>query len=744
MLKKEGADLKLGLPNKKESPAWILYMGTYPPRECGIATFTRDLKAAIDRKFSHKIRSKVLAMNNNPASFYNYPREVIMQISDGHQNEYIEAAGRINRTDSIRLINIQHEFGIFGGEYGRYLLCFLDEIKKPVIVTFHTVLPDPNEKLKRVVQEIAEKSACIIVMNNKAIDILANDYGINKNVFVVPHGIPTVPFVQSAREKAKTGLKGRIVISSFGLISSNKGYEHVIEALPEIIKLFPSLVYLIIGQTHPVVRNREGEKYRIFLEKKVESLNLQKHVKFCNRYLALNEIIKYLKATDVYISSAVNPNQIVSGTLSYALGCGRPVISTPFLHAKEAISHERGFLCEFKNPASFAEAITKLLSEPNLIEEMGKNAYYYTRHMTWPNVALAYMEIFSKYVNIIEKPASALPKVKFSHLAELTDDFGVIQFAKNVEPETASGYTLDDNARAMIASCMHYNSSRAEEEFKRIRVYFDFIKYVQNGDGRLYNLVDYGRKINFENWSDDAHGRALWALGLLISTSSIPAEIKEEAKNVFEKALRSIKEYKSPRAAAFTIIGIYYCNKAFPSIENIAKIRKLAEFLVYIYNINSSGKWKWFEKYITYSNSKLAEALFYASLAANEQRYLKIAQESLEFLMATTFENGMLVPVGNNGWFHKNSSKANFDQQPEDVSSMVQTLSLAHEVTRNGFYKKKASTAFQWFLGNNTLKQVIYDESTGGCYDGIGQSSINLNQGAESTISYLIARLVLD
>lgn len=719
-------------------------MGTYPPRECGIATFTRDLKTAIDRKFSPKIKPKVVAINNNSTNFYNYPRDVLIQISDAHASEYAEAACKINNMKQIKLINIQHEFGIFGGEYGSHLLSFLENIKKPVIVTFHTVLPEPNEKLRKIVQSIAKKSACIIVMNNKAIDILAKEYGVDKDVFVIPHGIPTVPFMSSQAEKAKIGMKGRIVISSFGLISSNKGYEHVIDALPRVVKQFPNLVYLIIGQTHPVVRKREGEKYRIFLEKKVESLGLQEHVKFYNKYLTLNEITKYLKATDVYISSAINPNQIVSGTLSYALGCGRPVVSTPFLHAKEAVSQERGILCEFNSPKSFAESIMKVLSDTDLKDKMGMSAYYYTRHMTWPNVALAYMEVFNKYTSIMEKPLSALPKVKFSHLAGLTDDFGVIQFASNTEPETASGYTLDDNARAMIASCMHYQSSKADSELKRIMIYLNFIKYVQQSDGKLYNLVGYDRKINFKHWSDDAHGRALWALGLLISTSSIPSEIKAEARQVFEKALNSIEEYKSPRAAAFTLMGLCYMNTFVNSTTNIAKIRELAEFLSYLYSINSSDKWKWFERYITYSNSKLSEALLYAYLATDEKKYLDIAQESLEFLMATTFENGMLVPVGNDGWFHKEGRKAIFDQQPEDVSSMVQTLAFAHEITKNEFYKKKAHIAFQWFLGNNTLRQVIYDESTGGCYDGIGQSSINLNQGAESTISYLIARLTLE
>ncbi len=727
---------------RKGRVSWILYMGTYPPRECGIATFTRDLTKAVGRKFSPGVASKILAMNRNSTNIYNYPKEVIMQISDSNKEEYARAAEEINGIEAIKLINIQHEFGIFGGKDGDYLLDFLGRVNKPVIVTFHTVLPKPNEHLRNVVRKISEKSACIIVMANKAIEILAGDYGIKSDIFMIPHGIPTVPLTSSSGEKSKIGCKGRIVLSSFGLISGNKGYEHVIEALPEVIKKFPSLVYLIIGQTHPVVRKNEGERYRLFLESRIRALGLQKHVKFYNKYLRLGEITKYLRATDVYISSGINPNQIVSGTLSYAMGCGRPVVSTPFLHAKESIGGRNGILVDFNSPKSFEDGIIKLVSDLEAAAGMGRNSYYYTRHMTWPNVALSYMEVFSKYASMPEA-RKAIPRIDLKHLANLTDNFGIIQFANNTEPDVSSGYTLDDNARALIAACMHHNLFNDSSNLKLISIYTGFIENVQQNGGRLYNYVDSSRKVNLEHWSDDPHGRALWALGFLISTTTVPPEIKEKAERIFANAINPLKEMKSPRAIAFSILGLCFYNKTRFSPENVSMIRQLADSLEYLYRRNSAGEWKWFEKYLTYSNSKLSEALFCAYTATKEKKYLYAAEESLNFLINATFENGMLLPVGNDGWYLHNGSKADFDQQPVDAASMVQTLLVAANVTKNNCYIEKALAAFEWFLGNNSLKQVVYDETTGGCHDGIGKSCINLNQGAESTIEYLIARLSL-
>jgi len=727
----------------KEKSSWILYMGTFPPRECGIATFTKDLVTAMDRKFFPLIKSKIVAMNNDITNIYNYPEDVILEISDTDISEYIETAKKINKIEAIKLVNIQHEFGIFGGEYGCYLIAFLEALKKPVLITFHSVLPNPNDKLKKVVCTLAEKSDCIIVMTKKGIDILRTDYGIKTDIKLIPHGIPTVTFESSLKEKGKLNYKDKIILSSFGMMNPGKGYEYVIEALPKVVEKLPNALYIIVGETHPVVRKKGGERYRNFLESKVKKLGLQKHVKFYNKYVKLGEIIKYLKATDIYLCSNLNQNQITSGTLVYALGVGRAVISTSFLHAIDIITPERGILVNFKDKNSFADAILKILLDPSLKDMMEKNAYSYTRHMTWPNVALSYMNVFDRYLNISKRYTKTLPKVKLSHLLRLTDNFGMIQFAKHTNPDTSSGYTLDDNARAMIVCCMHYGIFRGDAELKLIRVYLDFIKYVQQDDGRLFNFVDSDRKVNLKHWADDAHGRAVWALGFLISTNSLPQELRDEAEQIFKKALNIADNIKSPRAVAFINLGLYFYNKIKPSSENIEKIRKLADYLVLLYKNSSSDEWNWFEKYLTYSNSKLPEALFYSYLATKDEKYLEIAKSSLDFLSSVTFENGVFAPIGHDGWYFKNDQKAHFDQQPIDTASMVQTLILANKVTGEDIYLKNAITAFQWFLGKNYLNNVVYDESTGGCYDGIGESSINLNQGAESTISYLIARLCL-
>jgi glycosyltransferase involved in cell wall biosynthesis len=726
-----------------EKPFWILYMATFPPRECGIATFTKDLTKAIDKKYSPKIKSKILAMNRSGISIYNYPKNVIFQIDDTNIQEYIDVAKEINKTDAIKLVSIQHEFGIFGGENGSYLISFLEILNKPTIVTFHSVLPNPDDRLKKVVQAIAKKVACIIVMTGKGIEILREDYNITTDIVVVPHGIPSVTFDKNIIEKSKIGFEDKIILSSFGLISSGKGYEYVIDALPEVVKKFPNVLYLILGETHPVVRKQEGEKYRNSLEAKVKELGLQNNVKFYNKYLKLSGIIRYLKASDIYISSSINPNQITSGTLVYAMGCGRPVISTPILHAKDIINEERGLLTEFSNSKSFSDAIIKILSNPNLKEGMEKNAYAYTRNMTWPNVAIAYLGQFNKYLKLIEKYEVKLPKIKFKHLMKLTDNFGIIQFSQINKPFKDSGYTLDDNARAMIACCMYQDIFKDDSKIKLINIYLNFLKHVHQPDGKLYNFVDYSKKVDLKNWSEDAHGRALWALGYLASLKSIPKKLRDEAEHIFERSIDVIKDMQSPRAVAFGILGLYFNNLAKPSNKNVLKIKKLADYLISLYNQSSSDDWQWFEEYLTYSNSKLPEALLYAYLATNGKKYLKIGEKTLKFLMSITFEKERYAPIGHDGWYFKKGKRAHFDQQPVDVSSMVQTLILAYDITKKDEYKKNAINTFKWFIGNNILNRMVYNEVTGGCHDGIGEAAINLNQGAESTVSYLLARLCL-
>jgi len=728
----------------REKTSWILYVSTFPPRECGIATFTKDVVTSTDKAFLQYAKSKVVAMNNDVTNIYNYPDEVIAEINDSDLQDYIDAAKKINDNDNIKIINIQHEFGIFGGEYGSYLIAFMEIINKPMVITFHSVQPSPNDKLKKVVQSLAEKCVCIVVMANTAIDILRNDYNITKPIEFIPHGIPTVEYVQSHKEKAKLNYGKRIILSSFGMMSPGKGYEYVLEAIPKILEKFPSILYIIVGETHPAIRQKEGEQYRNMLQNKIKELKIQKHVKFYNKYVKLSEIIKYLEATDVYISSSTEPNQITSGTLVYAMGAGRAVVSTPFLHAKEIVTPERGVLADFKNPDSISEGILKILSDDDLKEKMEKNAYAFTRQMVWPNVVKSYMDVFRRYAIFEEKEGLTLPHLNLNHLNKMTDNFGIIQFANLKEPDISSGYTLDDNARAMLVECMQYKKSKDESLISSIKKYLEFIKYVAHEDGRLFNYVDKDKKINYDDWSQDAHGRAIWCLGYLLSIDSLPKEIVDDAETIFHKAIKHIDLKKSPRSIAFTILGLYYLNSAKPSEQIREKIIALADHLVSLQKDNLSNEWKWFESYLTYSNSKLSESLFYAYPATGNEIYLQAAKSSLDFLISINFEKNRFAPIGQKGWYIKEGHRAYFDQQPVDTASMVQTLQVAYSVTKDEKYRKLAIIAFQWFLGKNSLNQALYDHSSGGCHDGIGQFSVNLNQGAESTIAYLIARLALD
>ena len=728
----------------KEESSWILYVGTFPPRECGIATFTHDLANAIAQKMP-TLKAKVLALNRGAINIYNYSKEVIFEINESNIQEYIDVAKKINALSAVKLVCIQHEFGIFGGEWGSYLIPFLETLQKPIIITLHSLLPHPDDRLKNIVQSIARYASCLVVMTPRAIEILKKDYQIQSAIEIIPHGIPNVPFISSLKPKIKLGYKDKIILSSFGLVSEDKGYEYVIAALPPVVKKFPNLLYLIIGETHPIVRSLKGEKYRNFLEKKVQKLKLQRNVKFYNKYLTLQEILQYLQATDIYIASNLNPHQITSGTLAYALGCGRATISTSFLHACDTIQNEKqGILVDFKKPQSFTEAILKILDYPDLKIQMDKEAYAASRPMTWPNIALSYIKIFQKYSSLEQQSLKKLPKIRLKHLKGLSDNFGIIQFAQHTTADFSSGYTTDDVARGLISLCFYYQLFKKKNILPLIKIYLNFIKCTQREDGRFYNFINHNKKIDFKHWSEDAHGRAIWALGVMITTKSLPQKIRNEATFLFQKAIITTQKLKYSRAIAYALIGICKFNKITPSEQNIKDIQHKANFLITLYHKNSTPTWQWFERKISYSNARLPAALFYAYLATKKKIYLRIAKKTLDFLCSITFESEIFSPIGQKGWYTVNDKRTYFDQQPEEVAEMVQALCLCFRVTKQKQYLKQAMTAFYWFLGKNLLNQIIYDETTGGCHDGLGASSVNMNEGAESTISYLLARLTLE
>ena len=718
------------------------FLSSFPPRECGIATFTRDLATAMDKRFNPKLKSRVIAINENE-NFYNYGKKVVMELGRDDIESYINIAKKVNQADNIKIVCLQHEFGLFGGEYGSYIIPFLETVTKPVVVVFHSVLQSPTEMRKRVVRAIASRASAIVVMASVAVDILERDYGIDREkIHLVHHGIPDVPFQSNDKMKKQLNLDGKIILSTFGLISRGKGIEHMIKALPPLVKKYPNLLYLVIGETHPVVRKQEGEKYRNSLSRLVNRLGLKDNVKFYNKYLSLKEIVSYLLASDIYICTNMERSQITSGTLAYAVGCGRAVVSTPSVYAEEILSNNRGILAEFAKPESFTNAIDKLLSDVELRKNIEREAYTFGRSMIWSNVAFNYLNIFNKVVRLREDVTEKFPKVKLNHLKNMTDNFGIIQFANNAVPDKSSGYTLDDNARALIVSVLHDNLFKSGESSELTKVYLNFIKNSQEPDGNFRNNYFNNNEI-LDSHSEDSFGRAVWALGYALNKLK-NQELKDKSKFIFDNSLGKMKSFGSPRANAKMLIGLYYYYKTYPSEEVLEKIREIANYLVGLYLQESSENWQWFEQNLTYSNAKLPEALFLAYEVTKDQKYLDIAKKTLDFLSNLIFVEGQLSPIGQSGWYKKNGKRAFFDQQPLDASSMVLLYLTAFDVLKEKQYYDKAILAFNWFLGKNHLKQMIYNEVTGGCHDGLGKYSINLNQGAESTVSYFMARLFLE
>lgn len=718
----------------------VVYLSSFPPRECGIATFTADLTGAMDDLLESVVESRIAAVNTDAVSRYHYPRQVIFQIDPYSERDYLRTAESINGMDDVKLVNIQHEFGLFGGGYGLNILSFLGALKKPSVVTFHSVLPSPNGELHRVVRLIAEKASGVTAMTNLSREILIREYGLDeKKISVIPHGIHAAPYSSSARSKAALGFPEKISLLTFGFLSRGKGIEYVIEALPKVVKAYPDLMYIVLGVTHPNVLKEEGESYRNSLIQKVRDLGLSSHVSFYNEYASLDSLLQFLRAADIYISTSLDPNQAVSGTLSYALGSGRPVISTPFAQAREIITPESGLLVNFRDPDSYAEALTALLKDPLRREQFGKNAYFRTRNMTWENVALEYSKLFSDYSGELAEVSKhkKIPRINLNHMFRLTDDFGIIQFSQLSLPDIASGYTVDDNARALIVACL-CSSGKEKGLLKRAEIYLRFIETVQGEDGLFGNYVKsdrtVDRQLNQNENLEDANGRTLWALAVAAAAEVLPKILRDKALSLFNKRTENYRMFESPRAAAFYVKGLCLLLKA-------KELTLHCDRLVSLYRGVSSEEWPWFENYLTYSNAVLPEALLLGHQQTGNSEYLEIGTRTLDFLIRQTFINGIYAPIGQDGWHHKTGERRYFDQQPEDVSAMVCALATATRVTRKAAYKERMYEAFNWFLGDNSLEQVVYDRATGGCYDGVGEGHINLNQGAESTTSYLLARL---
>lgn len=725
----------------------ILFITSYPPRECGIATYSHDLVKALNSKFGNTFSLKVCALESGSTN-YSYPAEVKFVLNTSLAEQYQKVAKSINEDPAVQIVMIQHEFGFFRYQKAAFLQ-FLHDLTKPVTIVFHTVLPHPDSLLKEEIKEIAETCEEIVVMTHNSAGILTNDYGLSEQkISVIPHGTHLVSHVDKKTLKLKYGLKDRKVLTTFGLLSSGKSIETTIQALPLIVEHHPDVVFLVIGKTHPEVVKVEGEKYRESLQKKVKQLALQDHVLFINSYLLLPDLLEYLQLTDIYLFTTSDPNQAVSGTFAYAMSCACPIISTPIPHAREFLTDDVGIIFDFGNSAQLATGVVRLLADEQLRKNISSNTLHKIVFTAWENAAVAHAMLFEKMEEGKTSLRYDLPAINLNHLKKMTTSTGVIQFSKINQPDLSTGYTLDDNARALVAMCMYFELTHDESSLKEIGRYLGFINHCRQPDGNFLNYLDKDHRFTPQNNAenlDDANGRAVWALGFLISKKSIlPPEMILEATIAIEKSLHRMSEIHSTRAMAFAIKGLCYYDAVYPSRDGFELLTKFANRLVEMYKHESHENWEWFESYLTYANSVLPEALLYAWLTAGDVIYRNTALSALDFLVSQIFHKNGIEVISNKSWLLKGKETGPPGEQPIDVAYTVMTLSKFYDVFMKEDHRLKMETAFNWFLGKNRLNQIVYNPCTGGCYDGLEDTYVNLNQGAESTVSYLMARLTLE
>ena len=731
----------------------IAYIGTYPPRECGIGTFTQNLHHST---IKHNTRRKgsvegfIVAMDDHEQT-YDYPEEVKLSIRQEHQRDYLKAAKFINFSGADICI-LEHEFGIFGGENGVYILPLLHRLEIPLIVTLHTILKSPTSKQKTVLQEICKLAHKVVVMSHKAIEFLTTIYNVDKSkIEYIEHGVPDLQYNQHESKK-ELRLENKKFVLTFGFISQNKGIETAIKALPMVVEKHPEILYMVLGKTHPHVLRESGEEYRNYLQRLVNSLKLEKHVLFLNEYVDQEELFKYLSAADIYVTPYLNEAQITSGTLAYAIGAGTAVISTPYWHASELLAEGRGRLFNFHDSDELSRIFLELLDKPEALKNLRKKAHDYGRTTTWPKTG-------GKYVAIAEKILAAKPKIRetkettidpqilppFSllHIKHLSDDTGIIQHAKFGIPNLKEGYCLDDNARALLMVLMAHRQKKEPLALELAPIYLSYIHYMQNKDGTFRNFLSFSRNFLDEIGSEDSFGRTIWALGYMLNNAPSNAYY-QTGKLIFLDASPNFEKLQSIRGIANTMIGISYYLKHDPNDESIReKLRNLSNKLIQHYQENNSPDWRWFEQLLAYDNGILPLALLHAAEILKDDKITEIALEAMDFLTEITLKNGYLSIIGNEKWYKKEGERSVFAQQPIDALSMILMYHQAFLLTKNKNYLSNLFTCFMWFLGNNDLKINLFDFETKGCYDGFEENGVNQNLGAESSLSYLISHLTV-
>ncbi len=728
----------------------VAFLGSHTPRQCGIATFTADLREAVSA-LSPELGCPVVAMDD-VGKRYVYPEHVRCEVSEEKLASYRRAADYLNVAD-VDVLSLQHEFGIFGGKAGAHVLTLLRGLRMPIVTTLHTVLAEPDAPQRAVMGEICSLSERLVVMSASSADLLSRVYAVDPaKIDMIPHGIPRLP--DAAESKSKLGLNDRTVLLTFGLLSPDKGIEHVIDALPAIVERHPEVIYVVLGATHPHVKERHGEAYRLMLEARAERMGVNKHLLFHDRFAGHAELVQFLAATDLYVTPYLNAEQSTSGTLAYAVGSGKVAISSPYRYAREILADGRGVLVPAASPSDVAREVVALIEDEPRTREIQKRASALGSSMLWPAVARAYQESFRRAFASYgvrrragsakngSKRASALPEVNLGHLRMMTDDTGMLQHAIFAVPRYDDGYCLDDNARALLLLAL-VEEARIEPPTE-LRVlatrYLAFVRYAFDVErGRFRNFMSYSRTWTEPVGSEDSHGRALWALGTVIGRSG-DAGRRALSHELFGQALVALDDFTSPRAWAYALLGVGECISAHRGDSPVrAQASKLAQRL-HAHFRSGTPDWPWCEDRVTYCNARIPQAMMVSGLWMGNADMVAAGVRALDWLARIqTAESGAFAPIGTNGFFVRGGTKTHFDQQPVEACGMVAACLQAHRVTRDGEWLTRGRQAFDWYLGQNTLDQWLYDAGTGGCHDGLHRDRRNENQGAESTLSFLMA-----
>jgi len=734
----------------------VAFIGNHLPRRCGIATFTHDLHRAVAIAGKH-LDTCVVAMSD-ANGVYAYPEPVRFEVRDAIAQDYRNAATFLNDA-GVDVVSLQHEYGIFGGKAGADILELLSHLKMPVVTTLHTVLAAPSPTQRLVLDRIIATSEKMVVMSDMGRHFLRTVHKVPAGkISVIPHGIPAFPFVEPYRAKAKFGFDGKAVILTFGLLSPSKGIETVIDAMPSIIRSCPTAVYIVLGATHPNLVREQGEAYRESLVQRAHDLGVAGHVVFLNHFVDQATLLDYISMCDVYVTPYLNEAQMTSGTLAYSFGLGKAVVSTPYWHAQELLADGRGVLVPFGNPSAIGMEISSLLTDDVRRQALRRRAYATSRSMVWAETAKSYLSVLTAATEMdrlcdvpprrpvnghdaLMRGSLALPELRTAHLLSMCDSTGLLQHAVHCVPDRSHGYCVDDNARALLLACSLGIENETQFPEKMTTRIAAFIQHAWNPDTRRFrNFMSYDRRWLETVGSEDSHGRALWALAACAAIDRDRLR-RGWAVNLFRTALPQLETFTSPRAWAFTLLGLdAYCTVAPDDIGAGQLRRVLADRLLAMLRDNTVGSWVWFENVLAYDNARLPQALITTGQATGTRPYIEAGLTSLRWLISQqTGRSGRFRPVGSDSFGKILQAPAMFDQQPVEATATIAACLAAARVDSSTEWSAGAMRAFAWFLGANDLDVPLADVATGGCLDGLHADRPNLNMGAESTLSYLLA-----